>query len=299
MKLNAGCAAIALIASLLCGPVQANARPLTVGSIDDDPADEINLFYPFISYLAAGLADQGISEGKVAVTESVSEMAAMLASGQVDLYVDSPVVAMVVSARSGAKPLLRRWKDGAMEYTSVIVARADSGIRTLDDLVGRSIAFQEPLSSSGYILPRIAIERAGLTLVELAAIDRPVPPGKIGYGFSGSDEDTMLWVLEGRATAGATSDTDFARLSEDSRGQLSVILASAKLPRQVVSHRPDLDPSLVEAIERVLVTMHETDDGRKVLEGFDRTARFDPIPAEIMHELERMKPELAAFPIEQ
>ena len=302
MTIHARSAAIAVIAVFLCGPFlacsRAEARPLTVGSIDDDPADEINLFFPFISYLAAGLGDQGITEGKVAVTESVSEMAAMLADGRVDLYADSPVLTMIVSAGSGAKPMLRRWKDGVMEYNSVIVARTDSGIRTLADLVGHSIAFQERFSSSGYILPRIAIERAGLSLVELAAIDRPVPAGKIGYAFSESDENTMLWVLHGQAAAGATSDTDFARLSDDSQKQLAVILETAKLPRQLLSHRPDLEPALVGAIERVLVTMHETDDGRKVLEGFDRTARFDAIPDEILLELERMKAELGAFPVE-
>src|ERR1700683_3332466 len=44
-------------------------------------------------------------------------------------------------------------KDGSVYYYAVMVARADSGIKTLADMKGHSLAWADPNSTSGYLIP--------------------------------------------------------------------------------------------------------------------------------------------------
>jgi hypothetical protein len=46
----------------------------------------------------------------------------------------------------------------------------------------------------------------------------------------------------------------------------------------VVCVREGLDSQIVSAIERVLLELHLSDEGRAALEGFEETARFDWFP---------------------
>ncbi len=289
--LRFGAAMIAL--SLFMPP--ADARVFSVGSISNEPVDEIKEWIDFVRLLAAELKQDGIDGGQVVVAKSEAEMAGMLREGGIDLYIDSPLVSLVVARLSGSKPLVRRWKGGKAEYTSVLFTSADSPIRPLSDFRGRVIAFQDSFSTTGYMLPRLELSAAGVALVRLTDVRSEVPAGRAGFVFSGKDENTFAWVVRGRAAAGATSRADFDRLNRD--GKLRVVFESPPIPRHIVSHRADLQPTLVARVREVLIGMHTTDVGRKALEKFERTSRFDDIPPEalaVLGRLEARLPELEA-----
>ena len=47
--------------------------------------------------------------------------------------------------------------DGSLGYYSVMVARKDSGIETLADMEGKTLAFADPNSTSGYVIPELEL----------------------------------------------------------------------------------------------------------------------------------------------
>ena len=51
-------------------------------------------------------------------------------------------------------------KDGSVSYISVMVVRADSGITSLEQMRGKSLAWADPNSTSGYLIPRFALRQA-------------------------------------------------------------------------------------------------------------------------------------------
>jgi phosphonate transport system substrate-binding protein len=164
------------------------------------------------------------------------------------------------------------------EYRTLFVARKDSGIRSLDDLRGKVIAFDDPQSSSGHLLPRAMLLERGYRLMEVSDPAASVPPDTIGFVFSMDDVNTMFWVDRGKVPAGVTSP-DFLRLYEKKRkDNLVVIARSITIPRQVVAHRNGLDPAVVVELERVLIAMEGTEEGRKALKDFQKTTRFDRFP---------------------
>jgi phosphonate transport system substrate-binding protein len=273
--------ALALAIGLVLGLAPqraAQARELVIGSINANPSDEMKDWLPFARYLAKHLEKDGITGGKVVVARDSKEMASFLKSGKVDLYIDSPLIATDVASASGSKLLLRRWKKGTSEYTSVVFARRDAGLRSLSDLKDKVVAFEKESSSTGYLLPWLELRHAGLAVVPMGAGELAPPAGQVGYRFSGADRNTVAWVLFRRAAAGATSRGDFDKIDEDQRVQLTVIAETAPIPRHVVSYRGDLPPALVARIKTVLLAMDKTDDGQKVLNKFERTTKFDEIP---------------------
>ena len=137
---------------------------IKVGTITNTPKKEVEKYQPFADYLASHLKDQGIKLGEVVMASSISEMASLLKTGEIDLYVDSPFPVLEIEALSGAKPLLRRWKKGVAEYRSVIFVRKNGGINSLEDLKGKMIAFEDPFSTSGYFLPKATLMQAGIVI---------------------------------------------------------------------------------------------------------------------------------------
>jgi phosphonate transport system substrate-binding protein len=95
----------------------------------------------------------------------------------------------------------------------------------------------------------------------------------------------MLWVLRGKVAAGAMNFRTYSALAAGHENDLNVLHETAAIPRHVVSHRPNLRPGLVERIRDILIRMDQSAEGRKILDGFDETRKFDDIPEETMKRL--------------
>ena len=85
--------------------------------------------------------------------------------------------------------------DGSYGYHSVMFARTDSGIRTLDDLEGKVFAFNDPNSTSGYLIPSIELpNEVGMPLDEYF--------GEVK--FTGGHEQSVVAVANGDVDASVT-----------------------------------------------------------------------------------------------
>lgn len=278
-------------------PAAASERePLVLGSVSDDPEEEAEVFQPFVDVLAERVADTGITHGEVVVLSTVEQMADRLRSGEVDLYLDSMLGVTSVVQDGTAVPVLRRWKGGVPTYSSIVVARRDSGVRTPADLVGRVVAFEEDTSTSGWFLPYTALRASGLELSEMAEPVEAVPAGQVGYRFTRDEENTVFQVLDGRVAAGALSEQDLAEHAGDRAGELVTVVRSMEVPRQGLVHRADLPADVVDAVTRTLTTLHETPEGRQALLDFEGTTRFDALTPQDLAPMVELRTSLADDP---
>lgn len=267
----------------------AEAHPIILGDISDDPAEVIEGTQPLADYLAANLKEYGITEGQVRIATSTEELAQMLADGEVDLYFDSTYPATLISDQVGAKIILRRWRFGVEEYQSVIFASKDSGITSVEQLPGHMVAMDAPYSTSGFMLPAVYLTEHGLKLVGKKSQGDPVASDEIGFVFSYDDENTLQWVLSDLTDAGVTDDFHFdVDFPEEARTQLVELARTEATPRQVGLVRPGLDEELTRAIISVLTSMHETEEGQSALESF-QTTKFDEFPDGINTATQRMR----------
>ena len=226
------------------------------------------------------LKAERIDDVKVIVAGSLPAMAALTRAAKIDLYIDSAFPSMVLNQLAGSKFLLRRWKRGVGEYRSVIFTRKDSGLRELADLKGKIIAFEEPFSSTGYFLPKLALVQAGLKLMEKGQPSDPVAATRVGYVFSNDDENTMAFVLRSRVSAGATDDAIFEEKAGSRINELELLYMSAPIPRQIVSYRNGLAENVVTKVKETLLAMDKSPAGKRALMKFQQTSKFDLIPDE-------------------
>ena len=282
---------LVVVALLQATPVF--AKTLTIGTISAAPVEETHIFQPFADYLAQRLTKDGIDKAKVVIATDIHHMATLLKNGDVDLYIDSSVTALAVNALSGAQYMLRRWKKGRGQYRSVIFVRDNSAITTISDLEGKVIAFEEPFSTSGFMLPAMTLKREGMKLAAVQAVHARPPAGTIGSIMAFDNETQSSWVERGRVQAAAMAEEDFHTFAKTALNPLRTLYTTPYVPYHVVTHRPDLDHKLVQGIKKVLKSAHETQSGQNMLENFERTAKFDDIPEQLLGHVTVLTPFLS------
>ena len=261
-------------------PNRAEVKTLALGIVSEMNQKEIEAYYrDFIFYVARKLSSAPEVEGKVIVASTPSELAKLLGQQKVDFYMESAYSTYVINDVQGAgKLLLRRWQRGKPEYQSLIFTKRNGGINRLDDLRGKIVVFEDPESTSGYLLPKFFLLRNGFKLSEKGGLDASVAPGEIGYVFASSQQKLVDLVLTSQAAGGAFSDDDYAKLDEKAKADVGVLAQSERFPRHLVSVRKDMAPALADRLKAILLAMSEDEEGRKILQKIGETTKFDMLP---------------------
>ncbi len=241
---------------------------LNLGMVDSKPSKIIKTFKPLLDYLGT----KGITTGKVVVTKTLDQMAQKFQTGGADFMFESPFGSLELMDKAEVIPILIREKKGVKEYNAVIFVPKDSPIKALEDLKGKVVAFEDPASTSSYMLPKNILISAGLKLKE----SRKPVPGYVAYYFSKDDDNTVVQVKAGKkADAGGIKknavggNPDFRILEPE----------SAMVPRHVVLVRKDFN---YEQLKKILLDMKNDPAGAKVLKSIKTPTGFsefsdDPI----------------------
>lgn len=161
-------------------------------------------------------------------------------------------------------------EDGSFGYVMEIVTRADSVIRSPEDLRGTTLAFVSPTSNSGCKVPRFLL-RERFDLEEGRDYDTT---------FSGKHDNSVLGVLQGDYDAAAVASTvirQMARRDVIDLENLRVVFSSDPFPTTAYGVAHDLAPELASAVERAFLGFPW--DGSELLREFGATegTRFVPI----------------------
>src|SRR5262249_32021251 len=133
-----------------------------------------------------------------------------------------------------------RWH-GNTSYTSRIWVRKESGYKTLEDLRGKTIAFVDPASSSGYVYPMVMLIQKGLVQ------NRDPKPSFKEVVFSGSPAAGLIALIRGHVDAlGSFDDAPQQYLKDPAeREKLAWVAESAPIPEGGICGREGLDPAIV------------------------------------------------------
>lgn len=284
--------AAAMFAALVPTPLQAatanDAHVLVLGRISDDPKAHYEQLKPLLDYVVPRMADVGIREGRILMARDAQQMNSYLRRGRVDWVTETAGTATLLQRGAGAHPLLLTERDGVSSYRTVFFARRDSGISSLADLRGRSVAFQNPLSTSAYYVPAAELLGAGLPLeILLSPMDRPAL-GSVGYLFARSELNIATWVHKRLVDVGVMSNLDWQnpqRVPLAFRRDLSIIHETPDYPRALELVRGNLDPKVEARLRQVLTEASDDPDAREALLRFFKTTRFLPIDTNAQHAL--------------
>jgi phosphonate transport system substrate-binding protein len=166
-----------------------------------------------------------------------------------------------VESNGGVEPLVVPTNnDGTIGYYAVAFVRSDSPYKSLADLKGKTWAWAEPNSSSGYLFPLVGLRKMGLE-----------PDKHFGkVVFSGGHEQSIIGVLD-KSYDGAVTWTDDVK--KHSRGGLHMMLerkvlkkediriiwTSELIPNPVIAIRSDLPGDMKADLRAMFLSLHKDD----------------------------------------
>jgi phosphonate transport system substrate-binding protein len=141
-------------------------------------------------------------------------------AGQIEMAGMGPSVyaGTWLDTNGGVQPLVvAEERDGSISYVAVMVVRSDSGITSLEQMRGRSLAWADPNSTSGFLIPRFALRQVGIN---------PEPGQYFSRtGFAGGHEQGIVAVLQRQFDAAVTWASGQGEVSEGfSRGNLRTMV---------------------------------------------------------------------------
>ncbi len=273
-------------------PSQGDEHVLVLGRISDNPRAHYEQLKPLLDYVVPRMRNVGITEGRILMARDAQQMASYLRRGRVDWLTETSGTAMRLQDRSGARPLLLTERGGVASYHGIFFVRRDSGVNTLADLKGRSIAFQNTASTSAYFAPVIELLEARQPLeILLSPMDRPADDS-VGYVFARTELNIGTWVHKHLVDAGVVSNLDWdnpRRVPASFRRDFRIIHTTRDYPRAVEMVRHDLDPKVQARLREVLLEAASDPEAKEALALFFRTTRFLPVDAASQQALDHLR----------
>jgi phosphonate transport system substrate-binding protein len=169
---------------------------------------------------------------------------------------------------------------GKTSYTSRIYVRKDSGLTSLEALRGKTIAFVDPGSTSGYVYPMVMLIKKGLVK------ERDPKTFFKDAMFAGTHEAALLALLNGSVDAVASFDLAPQQYLKDKERveKVTYIAETEPIPEAGVIVREGLDPGLVKKLFDALMTFNAP-EYRPILKDFygidgfapGRDSDYDPV----------------------
>lgn len=248
---------------------------LRVSAIPDEAPTELQRkFQPLGEYLQQAL---GMPVRFLPVTDYAATVEG-LAGKHLDLVWYGGFTFVQARRRTGnAVPLVQRAEDAA--FHSRFITAAGSPIHELADLKGRTFAFGSVSSTSGSLMPRYWLMKAGVS-----------PERDLAHvAYSGAHDVTAKWVEAGKVEAGALNESVWQKLVDERKidpGKVRVFYTTPPFHDYNWTVRGDLDPALVAKLKAAFLALDPANPKHKAILDVQRASRFVETRPENYREIE-------------
>ncbi|MEO8011587.1 MAG: PhnD/SsuA/transferrin family substrate-binding protein [Dokdonella sp.] len=273
-------------------PAGESTGVLVLGRITTDPKTHYEPLKALLDYVVVRMADVGIREGQILMAADAQQMASYLRRGRVDWVTETAGGAMLLQRLAGAEILALSERNGVARYRTIYFARSDSGLRSIEDLRGRSIAFQNRTSTSAYFVPAMELLERGMALEILNSPTDRSAPGSVGYVFARTEQNISTWVHKRFVDVGVVSDLDWSdpgRVPDLFKRDFTVLRESPDFPRGLELVRRDLDGKVRERLREVLLAAGSDPAAIVELGRFHSGLQFAELDAAVLRELATLR----------
>jgi len=221
---------------------------------------------------------------RVTVASDYAAVIEALRNQTADLAFVHPAGYVLANREAKARIVAKNQWHGKTTFTSRIYVRKDSGIKTLEDLRGKTMAFVDPASSSGYIYPMVLLIQKGLVKKgDPKTFFREVT-------FAGSHDASMRALLNGHVDAIASFDMAREQYLKDpaERERLAFVAETPPIPEAGIAAREKLDPALFAKVREALLKIASPTHAALLkrlydIDGFEpaEDREYDPVRAAI------------------
>ncbi len=203
---------------------------------------------------------------ETAIPTSYIAVVEAFGTDRADIAIINSFSYLLAHEKYGANAYLRVVRTGNQEYyRGQIIVRTDAGINSLEDLNGKSIAYVDASSASGYILPSNLLKKRG------------IKPSRETFAMKHDNVVTM--VYQKQVDAGATFYSPphpvtgepmdaRARVKKqypDVFEKIKIIALTDSLPNDPVVFRKGMSKIMVEKIKNALLKFANSEEGKKIM----------------------------------
>ncbi len=264
--------ALALIIDTACGKSSSTSKTLRVGFVPAEDAQQvIQNAQPIVDILHKRLG----MEVQPFVATDYTGVVEALRVNKLDIAFLTPASYVLAKNEANVRVVLKSERKGNPYYYAAIITRADSGIKKLEDLRGKTFAFGDPLSTSANVFPRKMFHDRGID---------PVRDFK-QILYSGGHDATVLAVLNGKVDAGATyanspdsDDTAWMRYLKNPEDvkKIRAIAFSEPIPADNLVINGNLNESTARRVEEIFLELSRDPAGQQMLRDLYQIDGFVP-----------------------
>ena len=250
MKFNKFILSALIGASLVGATGAASARDLVMGLIPAENNEEmIKTFEPMRAYMEKKLH---MKVKLYTATDYVGVIEAMKKK-RVDVAWFGPLSYYLAEMEAGAEAFAVGIRQGSDSHTykSLLITPCDSGYKRIMDLKGKNVAFVDPASTSGGLMPSYMVKKA----------TGQMPQEFFGkFTYTGSHDAAELAVKNKIVDAAADNDITYPRML--AKGLITkesncILAESSPLPGPPLVYRSDLPKKLKAEIKDAILNAHK------------------------------------------
>ena len=188
---------------------------------------------------------------RVTVASDYAAVIEALRNRTADLAFVHPVGYVLASREAKATIVAKNLWHGKSTFTSRIFVRRDGGVRQLEDLRGKTIAFVDPASSSGYTYPMVLLIQRGLVR------NRDPKTFFREVVFAGSHDAAMRALVNGHVDSIASFDLAREQYLKDpaERERIVFIAETPAIPEAGIAARDGLDADTFSRVRAALISI--------------------------------------------
>jgi phosphonate transport system substrate-binding protein len=221
---------------------------------------------------------------RVTVASDYAAVIEALRNHTADLAFVHPGGYVLASREAKARIVAKNLWHGKSSFTSRIYVRREAGIKTVEDLRGKTMAFVDPASSSGYIYPMVLLIQRGLVT------NRDPKSFFKEVVFSGAHDASMRALLNGHVDAIASFDLAREQYLKEpaERERIVFVAETPAIPEAGIAARDGLDPAMFAKVRAALLQIRAPAHAALLkrlyeIDGFDvaEDREYDPVRAAI------------------
>lgn len=202
---------------------------------------------------------------RTAIPSNYIAIVEAIGSNKCDIAIVNTFTYLLANQKYGATAKLRVIRDdGETTYRGQFVTSSNSGINTIEDLAGKKIAYTDPASTSGYILPKALLASKNIK-----------PAQEV---FAAKHDNVITMVYQGQVDAGATyysppaadgtlRDARVRVITQfpDVAKKIKIIGFTEQIPNDPVIFNKALPRSIQKKVVEALLKFVNTKEGQKAL----------------------------------
>ncbi|WP_371381169.1 phosphonate ABC transporter substrate-binding protein [Sporomusa aerivorans] len=222
-------------------------KTFRLGIIPSENGQEtLKQFSPLVAYLEETMkvkVEPYVATDYNAVVEAMR-------TKHIDAAMFGPFSYIMAAERAGAEVcVVRVGGNGSPTYNSYFITHKGSGIKTLNDLRGKALAYTDPASTSGYLVPAKVLLDNGISSPDFASVI-----------YSNGHDASILAVKNKQVDAAAVDEMSYTRAVEKgiiTKDEVPVFYTCPPIPQSPFAVAKDIDPALKQKFVDAMTKVHE------------------------------------------